>query len=1004
MSRDLTRQLILMISVLVHFAVTANCRGQDITGGIRGMISDAEFGGPVPGAAITLSEKGTRLKTGKDGYFLFEKVEPGSYTLIMAKSGYERRIVRNVVVSPGSLAEVNVDLKGEFTEMEEMVVKDLKLDDTSTEIGLLAMRETSLSFQDSISRDLMSKAGAGDAASALKLVTGASVADGKYATVRGLSDRYVGTSVNGIRVPSSDPKKRAVQIDVFPSGTIEGMSVYKTFTPDLPGDWSGGGIDINTLSIPDGPFLKLSVSRGIHSEDTGREDFITYEGGGCGAWGRHGGARDMPDYSGYPSQVMSARFEQLADEDHPHSPDWERVDEITGSFDSAMGTTRKRMPPSFGISISAGQVIDLGAGWTFGDTAAFTYKKGYSMTDKTDNSLNYDIQSKPYELIDRYYERETGEEEVKWSMLFSMGLDKDEKHKFNMTYLRTRTASDEASLRVETNDPTALYYTESQSIQYSERSVDSLQFKAEHNWPDLLRDGLGLKVDWFGAYNIAEQEEPDMRNLENYVIESSSGGNTTWLRGRGVPGPTSGADPIQALRMWRNTKEVNTQLGLNLTIPFSQNVPDLSRSFLGMGRDAGENVWGKEEGRFKVGALWDWTKRVYDQQTFGYFFADPEGGGYPPSNPESLPGYPQQGPQSWPGDPADPGYGQWIDLNPPFGWWVWQHDQAAYDAAVDAWELTPAGQRYTAARDAKKKHQNLETFTTDDPAALWTDEFTGSEYLGLGDYVDQMRWYIKPSPMREVDYTGFQDLQAGYWMLDYPLTKQLKVMCGARLEVTDMSIEPKSSMGNSPLAFLVPEFKYAVSTNDAGDVERFPAQVSMGSTDTEGARTNIQDAVWLRSVGFVYKLKPQMNLRYNWSQTIARPTFRELAPVVQYDFIEGEAFLGNSELELVRLRNTDIRWEWFPTPGEVFAVSWFKKLIEGPIELWDFGYLGRTYTTVLNYPEGEVSGWEVEGRKIIEEPAGLPGKLTLGANYTLIDAKVRMTYGLAEKLEYYDVL
>jgi hypothetical protein len=88
------------------------------------------------------------------------------------------------------------------------------------EIGLLNLRMESPSLMDSVSADVMSQAGASDAASALRLVSGATLEDGKYAVVRGLPDRYVNSQVNGVRLPTADEDKRAVQLDQFPAAMI----------------------------------------------------------------------------------------------------------------------------------------------------------------------------------------------------------------------------------------------------------------------------------------------------------------------------------------------------------------------------------------------------------------------------------------------------------------------------------------------------------------------------------------------------------------------------------------------------------------------------------------------------------------------------------------------------------------------------------------------------------------------------------------------------------------
>ena len=155
---------------------------------------------PLPRARVTLVEALLATATNADGQFLFERVPPGTYTLSVTKDGYERQIVTNVVVAPGQIAEVKVDLISEVVDMEELVVKGEDLLG-NTEIGLLEVRAESATVQDAISSELIGKAGASDAAGALKLVVGATVSEGKYATVRGLSDRYTGTTLER-RAPS----------------------------------------------------------------------------------------------------------------------------------------------------------------------------------------------------------------------------------------------------------------------------------------------------------------------------------------------------------------------------------------------------------------------------------------------------------------------------------------------------------------------------------------------------------------------------------------------------------------------------------------------------------------------------------------------------------------------------------------------------------------------------------------------------------------------------------
>jgi hypothetical protein len=106
---------------------------------------------------------------------------------------------------------------------------------------------------DMIGQDFISRLGAANAGDAMKRMVGTSVVDGKYVAVRGMPDRYVNTLLNGGRLPSTDPDKRAINVDLFPGSILESINTYKTFTPDQPGDFTGGSVDIRTKTFPDKP-------------------------------------------------------------------------------------------------------------------------------------------------------------------------------------------------------------------------------------------------------------------------------------------------------------------------------------------------------------------------------------------------------------------------------------------------------------------------------------------------------------------------------------------------------------------------------------------------------------------------------------------------------------------------------------------------------------------------------------------------------------------------------
>ncbi len=318
---------------------------QERTGSIRGVVTDRDFEAPLAGATVENLETGAKVPTNDQGAYLMADLPPGRYTLTFSKDGYVRQVKADVVVVGGQLTELSVDLSGEFTDMEEFVVQDLVASGAGTEAQLLAIRSEAPSLLDSVGADVISRAGVGDAAGALRLVAGASTADGKSAVVRGLPDRYVSSQLNGVRLPTADEDKRAVELDQFPSTVIESVQVSKTFTPDQQGDASGGAVNVKLKGIPDEAVLEFKTQVSSNSQVTGKSDFLSYKGGGVNTWGKDDGGRDI------------------------------QTENLGENWDGAVGVSSADAPIDYKWSLAAGGLLDLGDGWKLGGLASFFYER-----------------------------------------------------------------------------------------------------------------------------------------------------------------------------------------------------------------------------------------------------------------------------------------------------------------------------------------------------------------------------------------------------------------------------------------------------------------------------------------------------------------------------------------------------------------------------------------------------------------------------------------------------
>jgi TonB-dependent receptor len=966
-SRRRSSSLLPAVAILLLCALPAAAQtGDEPAGAIRGIVYDEDF--QVPLAGVRVSVVGTRLTTvtGPVGNFLLENVPPGAYTLSFARQGYDQKAVPRIVVSAGAMAEVRVELGQEVIEMEEMVVTGIDLL-ADSEIGLLEIRAVATTVQDAISAELINKAGVSDVAGALKLVVGASIVDGKYATVRGLSDRYTGTTVNGVRVPSSDPRKRAVQVDVFPTGTVESVTVTKAFTPDLQGDFTGGGVDIKTKSIPEGPLLSFSVGLEHDSIATGNDDYLTYEGGGVNTTGFKSGtdlpleARQFIDNDFRPLLEQAYSAEILASDPcqtslaalsenpvsltgigrtyrqinaqgdalvlDPCEPEYMMAvafDVYSRSFDPTMGSRREAPGPGNSFSVVAGNRYPLPGGGDFGVLGALTYKRSFSLySNEVNNSSG--VSDNGEFFIRKELRDSRGREELLWGGLANVVWQPNESNELSLKMLLNQSATDEARLLLGDEgslnadgerqdfcgDPaTCSRYDieQNQSLQYTERTVGSAQFHGRHDFSK-------LSLGWMASYNLTRQNDPDVRFFRNFFTMNFDGEDPFGSARQETQGVSREQN---TRRIWRNVEEDGLQMALDLEVPFTQ--------------------WTESAGKFKAGLFLEDTDRTYEEQSFYY------------------------------------------------EWTTRQCCRGPYNDVNPLW--------------IENNGRDRRLFTLDEYLAgeLWSDTFL--DYVGIAENSEdpripdhQLLWVAVPSGYN-VPYTGKQTIEALYAMVELPLASWVYIIGGARIERTEIAVDPASKR---LCTFPGPDGQSVIEPC----VQVIERQESGGralvDVPVDQVNTRIDDSQLLPVLGVNFEPMRNMNIRAMWSKTLARPTFRELAPVATNEYLQGDEFVGNPDLVLSSITNYDLRWEWFRRPGEVLAASLFYKELENPIEYLGYVTGGHRFIQPANFEFGKLQGIELEGRTSLDLLGKWARDLTVGMNYSLLDSEVEVL--LIEQLE-----
>lgn len=231
---------------------------------VQGQVVDSISGEPVFGVTVIVQGQNKFAQTDFDGRYRIQ-LEPGTYTLVYQMVGFENR-TRQVTVQAGQATSVNLAMGTPAATEAEVVVTGRSLN--NTEASLLALQKKSGNASDGISAEAIKKSPDSDAGDVLKRVTGITLVGGKYVFVRGLGERYSNTILNDHQLPSPEPDRRVVPMDLFPASLIKNIRVIKTFLPEDSAEFSGGLVKVETKEYPDEFLLTIGAGLGYNTQTT----------------------------------------------------------------------------------------------------------------------------------------------------------------------------------------------------------------------------------------------------------------------------------------------------------------------------------------------------------------------------------------------------------------------------------------------------------------------------------------------------------------------------------------------------------------------------------------------------------------------------------------------------------------------------------------------------------------------------------------------------------------
>ncbi len=956
-------------------------------GAIRGSVFDGDFDNPLSGVKIIISETGDEFKSSENGSFYMDNLSPGSYTLVFSFSGYNRFIKSNIVISEAVLTDLDiVKLYAEYEEMDELVVRDFQIGGSS-EIGLLNLRMESSALMDAIGADLISRAGASDAAGALKLVSGTTVQDGKYAVVRGLPDRYVVSLLNGVRLPTADPDKRAVQLDQYPSSLIESVRVVKSFTPDQQGDASGGAVDVVLKTIPKEPTLNFNFGVKVNDND-GQRDFLSYES----SKNNYLGQRDF-------NPPMDHQF---GTEPIPQ--------EITGS----VGVKRTDHPVNYKWGLELGNIYDIplyGEDVSLGVFSTINYEQSAKHTDDLSSDKytssptqiqranaqgknilvplisNWNLDGSGTALTE-LWDIKKSSHEINWNGAVGVGLE-HELFKLNYLHVFTHNTEDSAIYAEDTrgrelynpnylnsvnpNDDASKYrapFRRNETLLYKERDTSSNQLTGEYILP-LTELNIGniltlnkATLDWNFSNNSSSLKEPNKLILE-YLWHP---GEEVLVDDPNYNGNYSGG--------FNNAFNPNNIWLSDYTLMNGQvlSPPELSSDF-------------EDE--------WDWLLDIQDDSswalpTHGWYQEDLNVSG---SSPGVVVSNATAG--SYVPNEAGDQLGNFAIVYKEV---IEESDQQTFNYKWDFenWTTEEGFFKIGLFEDrVNRKYFQQSLSNTPDNGLLgsgslpgfngaWTDDSSalfanGSRFYDLdfnGTSETELSNTSVFASLGDISYDGEQYLEAYYYMTKIPISDFLFVHGGARHEKFDLKtfLDPDD----------VQSAKAVLMDRDASS-----ALTPQGNGFAEDADYSRDDT--LPAIGVDIKPFKNIFLRVNYSETVAKQQFKEVTPILQREYPGAPIFAGNPNLEASPVRNYDYRLDYTPYPGGLISFSHFKKDIKDPIEYFMTLVGPNIVTFPTNYESAQVDGYEFEIRQDIGRYFYNFKGVNIGGNVTVIDGNLNIS-------------
>jgi hypothetical protein len=513
--------------MLMAFSVSSKAQTVRLSGKIVNAKNES-----VVGASLTIEETKKVAVADVEGRFNVVLEVGKKYTLIISSIGYNTKVISDVDVQVSADNNITIVLEPQAKNSEAIVIRSTRRQESTS--ALLTFQRNNTALSSGLAADFIRRTPDKNTGEILKRVSGASIQDNKFVIVRGLSDRYNAAMLNSAQLPSSEPDKKAFSFDVFPAALIDNIVINKTATPDLPGEFAGGLVQVNTRDIPAKDVLSIGFGIGYNTQST-NGSFTSNKRNKYDWLGFDDGTRSIPDSFPATAQIYRGLGKDAAG--------LNKQIEITKSFNSEVyNPVVTNAAPIQSYNLTYSKTFRFKNGGTLGTILALNYRK---------SMLVYNVSRAFYEASgDKVFELEDNQNKYQTNLGGIMNISWVKgKSKISFKNLFNQLYEDNYYTRRGYNT-SRLNDLSFSSSYLNQRSLYSTQIEGEHQLSK-----SGVKFKWNGNAGHNWKIQPDLRS----ILYARTINTTTPFE----------IDPDDTRRFFSDLKDYSAGAGGQLSVPMN---------------------------------------------------------------------------------------------------------------------------------------------------------------------------------------------------------------------------------------------------------------------------------------------------------------------------------------------------------------------------------------------------------------------------------------------------